>query len=681
MKLYKYFKYLLITFIFIGLQFGWSSHSNDQTYEDKAFIHLIEEMDKYHRSFDIYTDMNAGGNHYVPSRWMGDITRIQFNQVYTESTFSGTTCIKVSYLAGAGVGWAAIRWIDSIGFDFLRGRDTLYFMARGLTGTEIVRFEVGGEPGEPTWQLTVPLTNNWTRYRIPLTGTGAVNLKGGFTFVVERAANPNGCTFFLDDIKFNVSSLDSIRLVHSYVPLQYPNDRYWASNQAYTYDNALAMLAFLAGGTNENIKRARIIGDALQFCQTNDRYFTDGRLRNAYSSGDIISHSTRKARLPGWYDVDSAKWFEDEYQVGTYTGEMAWIIIAWLTYDHITGTERYRNSAISLAQWIKENCYDTTGIPGYTGGFLGWEPIQLRERWKSTEQNVDVYAAFMRLYQVTRNVIWEERANKALAFAKSMWDSTSNHFWSGTTVSDSINYFSPLDAQTFALLSTRDVNRYGMAITWVENNCRVDTLNFQGFHFSTVRDGIWWEGTGQMCLAFQVKGESAKSDTFLNRLRRWQVLAPNANGKGIVATCPDSIWTGIIREWGKWFYYDRLHVGATAWYIFAERNYNPFRHEPTTEVEEGRPLQQDELQFYLYQNYPNPFNPSTSISFSLPTRSFVSLKVFDLIGREVATLVNDEKSAGTYNVKLDASKLPSGVYFYRLQAGKYSETKKLVLLR
>jgi hypothetical protein len=83
----------------------------------------------------------------------------------------------------------------------------------------------------------------------------------------------------------------------------------------------------------------------------------------------------------------------------------------------------------------------------------------------------------------------------------------------------------------------------------------------------------------------------------------------------------------------------------------------------------------------LEQNYPNPFNPSTSISFTLPSKSFVSLKVFDLLGREVATLVNEQKPAGTYTQKWNAANVSSGIYFYRLQADKFTETKKLVLLK
>jgi hypothetical protein len=85
--------------------------------------------------------------------------------------------------------------------------------------------------------------------------------------------------------------------------------------------------------------------------------------------------------------------------------------------------------------------------------------------------------------------------------------------------------------------------------------------------------------------------------------------------------------------------------------------------------------------YCLNQNYPNPFNPSTTISFNLRSRSFVSLKVFDLIGREVATIVSEEMQAGSYSRQWNAFDLPSGVYFYRLQAGLFAETKKLILLK
>ena len=85
--------------------------------------------------------------------------------------------------------------------------------------------------------------------------------------------------------------------------------------------------------------------------------------------------------------------------------------------------------------------------------------------------------------------------------------------------------------------------------------------------------------------------------------------------------------------------------------------------------------------FSLSQNYPNPFNPSTTINYSIPRGQFVTLKVYDLLGKEVATLVNEEQKAGSYKVNFNASRFTSGVYFYRLQAGNFLETKKFILLK
>ncbi|MCH8033439.1 MAG: T9SS type A sorting domain-containing protein [Bacteroidetes bacterium] len=85
--------------------------------------------------------------------------------------------------------------------------------------------------------------------------------------------------------------------------------------------------------------------------------------------------------------------------------------------------------------------------------------------------------------------------------------------------------------------------------------------------------------------------------------------------------------------------------------------------------------------FTLHQNYPNPFNPSTKIKFVIPNSSFVNLKVYNVLGKEAATLVNEERPAGSYELEFDASSLASGVYLYRLQAGDFIETKKMILLR
>ena len=95
----------------------------------------------------------------------------------------------------------------------------------------------------------------------------------------------------------------------------------------------------------------------------------------------------------------------------------------------------------------------------------------------------------------------------------------------------------------------------------------------------------------------------------------------------------------------------------------------------------GRPIASVPGRVELQQNYPNPFNPSTMISYSLPGNNHVILKIYDVLGREVKTLVDEKQNSGSHNVIFQAADLPSGVYFYRLQAGMYSETKKLLLLK
>jgi hypothetical protein len=85
--------------------------------------------------------------------------------------------------------------------------------------------------------------------------------------------------------------------------------------------------------------------------------------------------------------------------------------------------------------------------------------------------------------------------------------------------------------------------------------------------------------------------------------------------------------------------------------------------------------------FALEQNYPNPFNPTTTIRFAIPQSEHVTLKVYDLLGREVATLVNEQRNAGSYDEIFDASKLASGMYLYKLQAGNFTASRKFVLMK
>jgi hypothetical protein len=135
---------------------------------------------------------------------------------------------------------------------------------------------------------------------------------------------------------------------------------------------------------------------------------------------------------------------------------------------------------------------------------------------------------------------------------------------------------------------------------------------------------------------------------------------------------------------GKYCFYDFRDQEKSYARIMTDSSGTPVRIEYlTTIINDDIRERTDALphQFELSQNYPNPFNPSTNISFTLPSRSFVSLKIFNVLGREVSSLYSEELPAGTYTRQWNALAMPSGVYYYRLQAGNYIETKKLLLLK
>src|SRR5690606_29825610 len=121
---------------------------------------------------------------------------------------------------------------------------------------------------------------------------------------------------------------------------------------------------------------------------------------------------------------------------------------------------------------------------------------------------------------------------------------------------------------------------------------------------------------------------------------------------------------------------DNLSIGKYTYRLKQIDLDGSFTYSNEIEVDLGLPLS-----FSLDQNYPNPFNPSTSIKYQVSSISKFSLKVYDILGNDVVTLVNEIQPAGIYDVNFNASSLPSGVYFYKLQASSFSETKKMLLMK
>jgi hypothetical protein len=146
-------------------------------------------------------------------------------------------------------------------------------------------------------------------------------------------------------------------------------------------------------------------------------------------------------------------------------------------------------------------------------------------------------------------------------------------------------------------------------------------------------------------------------------------------GNGIVCNCPGKDINGRSRPYPK---DSKPDMGA----------WESVRWNPVTGVE-SQPIAEIPQAYALHQNYPNPFNPSTAIEFALPQASFVNLKIYDLLGKEVATLVAEKLPAGKHQRVWEAKGLASGVYVYRLEAGDHStssgrglvQTRKLILLR
>jgi hypothetical protein len=167
----------------------------------------------------------------------------------------------------------------------------------------------------------------------------------------------------------------------------------------------------------------------------------------------------------------------------------------------------------------------------------------------------------------------------------------------------------------------------------------------------------------------------------------WQTVTEvNNYGFNIERTLNNSSWIiiGFVEGYGnsnatKNYNFSDTEVEQSGHYYYRLKqldNVGTFEYSHTIEVTVGVPDV-----FYLSQNYPNPFNPFTIINYQITELTFVTLKVFDVLGKEVLTLISEEKTAGSYTVELDGSKLTSGIYFYRLIAGNFVETKSMMLMK
>jgi len=145
------------------------------------------------------------------------------------------------------------------------------------------------------------------------------------------------------------------------------------------------------------------------------------------------------------------------------------------------------------------------------------------------------------------------------------------------------------------------------------------------------------------------------------------------NSPGSLYWCSTSSNGGTVVTSGKSVHARQMGNGGLLYNINVDTNDVP--------MSVGNNHNSNISEYELYQNYPNPFNPETVIKYSLPERGFVSLKVYNVIGENVATLVNNSQEKGTKEITFNGENLPSGIYFYRLEANGTNVTKKMILLK
>lgn len=167
--------------------------------------------------FYVYKDSMNQLNHYIPSGWMGDYNDIKYNDKWKKNPKSGKTCIQIKYSArkSTGAGWSGIYWQNpannwgtSLGGYNLTGCKKVLFYARGNKGGEVIEFKIGGISGQYSDTATassgsLELTKNWKLYEIDIEGLDLNFINGGFCVIFSSTANPEGATFYIDEIYYS----------------------------------------------------------------------------------------------------------------------------------------------------------------------------------------------------------------------------------------------------------------------------------------------------------------------------------------------------------------------------------------------------------------------------------------------------------------------------------------------
>ncbi|MFF8320706.1 Tat pathway signal sequence domain protein [Streptomyces bobili] len=437
-------------------------------------------------------------------------------------------------------------------------------------------------------------------------GVGAAVLTAGGSGVAQAAtASPERRAYaFLAAAMDAYPQAGTVRLAQSYT------DQAGLFSTAFTYDNALAVLAALASRTADGLSRAVALGDALLYAQSHDPAYDDGRLRQAYNVGPYTFYDGSPqpdgfVRADGTANVGTQFGF-----TGTAVGDMAWAGIALAALAKRTGRDRFLQGAVRIGGWIDRVGRTDQPLGGYTFGVNGADE---RLPFSSTEHNTDLICLFGRLARLTGDRVWWERRARAVAFVEAMWEPSGGFFYTGTNDGVTVNRSPvPEDTQTWThlALSSRTHSR---SLDWARTELAVldsaDRRNstvpagqsYEGVTFSSAsllanedapiadgqprpdRNGVWFEGTAHLALALRDRhapGDEARARRLLSSLERAQDLlgggqtlggTPVAAGSGVVSAS-SPLDTGF-----GFGYYPYRHTGATAWYLLAAARANPLR--------------------------------------------------------------------------------------------------------
>ncbi|WP_214107227.1 hypothetical protein [Acrocarpospora catenulata] len=458
----------------------------------------------------------------------------------------------------------------------------------------------------------------------PFLLSGTAHATGGL--VDHRLAGSADRAFrYLDTVLDAYRQGGELRLAQSY------NNESGLMTTAFVYDNALAVIAYLSRPTRENVRRAKVIGDTFLWIQANDETFTDGRVRQAYAAGPMLFYGGGP-EFPGIRRADGKAAFLWPFGFGgSAVGDVAWTALALTHLYDRTRERKYLDGAVTLGEWIVANAVSPYRYGGYLGGVQG--DGTTRQRWCSSEHNIDVYALFQGLAKFTGNRVWKTRARVAEDFLDAMWNPRGNFYWTGTkgaNPADDPNEINPSpipeDVQTWAYLARGD---RGRAVDWTASALAVVdrggvSANSQlpagyqvsGVTFSDVsktltgpvpngtgdnnRDAVWFEGTAHLAAALVARGDRSKARRHLNEIASAQDrlgagqtvgLTTDPNGGRLSNPGEGGTWTGptlparsgVVAassafDTGFGFgYFQNQHVGATSWYLMAALGTNPYR--------------------------------------------------------------------------------------------------------